>query len=1491
MYHTSKKICLLAVIYLSLCSTSLAQDCPSSLGTINYQSDLDDFAQNYPNCTSLPNLVINGPTFGVISNLLPMANLDTIWGDVTLNKVSDLANLQGLENLRYIGGNLSITGNTKLIVTEGLDKLDYIGGNLIIEDNDKMVTINGFDQLTTVNGEFQIRLNEKLNAVSLFPQLQNIAGNLTIESNDEITITNAFDELLTIGGQLTLNELQDTEFEFGSLTSIGGGLTLSTTPNLLNLNTFENLISFSGDLELYDFEFSEMTGFNSLTNLNGNLVLWSQNLTTLGGFNNLQNIQGSFELYAPITQFSGFESLSSIGGNLQIQETVICPDLINLNTVGGDLNLLFTGASTLNHFNNLTSIVGKLLIDDGQNVLDSLLGFDNLMTVDEFKAESFPNIAYFGGFGSLIKLNNELYINDFDQLETLDAFAGLTEIDGVFRIENNANLTSISSFNSLTKVNNFFKISGNSSLTLISGFDQLEIIEGELSIVSNSALHTISSFNALESIGGTLNITNNDAMDLLSGFNALNQATFPFSFGLIRVIDGFNGLDTLNSNLNLGNYVTDTIAGFQNLKYVDGNVNITGEALKHIPSFNNLVRIESDLKIENCESLDAIDGFNQLEWVGNFRISSNDLLTSINGFGNLERTSNFFILTNPLLGEVANFPTCTQVGNLLIQDNDTLTTLDLLPNLEKVFNDVDINDNDDLTQIMGFDVLNELQNLTIDFNDQLLTIPSFDALESAVKVNIKFNPQLTTINGFNAIDQFSLDITVNEQLKSILGFANLTMPNDFLIAENDSLETLFPLDNVEMVNGLFAILGNDDLPSISGMQNCTQITGRLQIIGESLTQIPAFNNLEMIGEGLILAGRNSAQGQNNASLPAIGGFQNLESIGNDLNISLFDGITAIPKFESLKTIGEDIYIAYLASVETIDGFNQLETVIGNIRFSHMDALETFIGFASLTNLTNFGVYQNPNLTFCTSPFLCNYLANNGAANVTGNSPNCGSVNAILDACNAIAPVRIFTFIDVNENKVLDVDEPALVNIIYDYFPSGSKIYSSLTNPTYLHDVPSSSVVSFGVENLLWELTTDSMSYTINVDPNDPNATADSLYFGLKAIQDIAEMTTVVNSPNTRCNTTILFDVHATNTGTTFNSGTLWLEFDEAITSFTFVDQPDLTDGTHKVGWNFDNLPPSGQLNRKINLDIPGPGTIDLGTYLQHQSYVEFSDGTTDYTSDDFDYETIVLCSYDPNDKMVYPRREGNFSFPDETLVYTIRFQNTGNAEAIDVVVLDTLEAFLNPTTLRVLSTSHPAVLTTELREGNIIHFTFRDIYLPDSLSNPEGSNGYVSFSIDPIAGLEEADEIRNDVAIYFDFNPPIYTNETLNILAYDEDEDGYFSLVDCDDMNNAIYPGAVEIIGNGIDEDCDGDDLTSVANLAGNEIQVFPNPAKNILHLISDGVQDIDVRIFSTFGQLLHQQAYLSQIDLSDFASGVYWLTLTDTNSNVSVSRRIVVQK
>ncbi len=142
----------------------------------------------------------------------------------------------------------------------------------------------------------------------------------------------------------------------------------------------------------------------------------------------------------------------------------------------------------------------------------------------------------------------------------------------------------------------------------------------------------------------------------------------------------------------------------------------------------------------------------------------------------------------------------------------------------------------------------------------------------------------------------------------------------------------------------------------------------------------------------------------------------------------------------------------------------------------------------------------------------------------------------------------------------------------------------------------------------------------------------------------------------------------------------------------------------------------------------------------------------------------VRNSWDPNDKYVIPSGDGAQGSirPNTDLTYTIRFQNTGNAEAINIYILDTLDTSLDPTSLEVIATSntmHWSILT-----GNIIRFNYDNIMLPDSNANEPASHGYVTYRIKQNNNVAHLTQIQNSASIYFDFNPPIYTNKTVNTV-------------------------------------------------------------------------------------------------------------------------------
>ncbi len=196
----------------------------------------------------------------------------------------------------------------------------------------------------------------------------------------------------------------------------------------------------------------------------------------------------------------------------------------------------------------------------------------------------------------------------------------------------------------------------------------------------------------------------------------------------------------------------------------------------------------------------------------------------------------------------------------------------------------------------------------------------------------------------------------------------------------------------------------------------------------------------------------------------------------------------------------------------------------------------------------------------------------------------------------------------------------------------------------------------------------------------------------------------------------------------------------------------------------------------------------------------------------------ILDSYDPNDKQVVPFGLTNQNLIEKTteLDYTIRFQNTGTIEAVNIVVLDTLSEFLDIETIRLGMVSHDYKLLIDGdADTRVLRFQFDNINLPDSNTNEPASHGFIKFKIKQKANNRIGTVIKNRAAIYFDFNSPIITNTISNKVAILPLRDNNLNLpvFNCSDASFELNANA-------------GTDIetpNSTATLSAQATQVFGN--------------------------------------------------------------------
>jgi uncharacterized repeat protein (TIGR01451 family) len=264
---------------------------------------------------------------------------------------------------------------------------------------------------------------------------------------------------------------------------------------------------------------------------------------------------------------------------------------------------------------------------------------------------------------------------------------------------------------------------------------------------------------------------------------------------------------------------------------------------------------------------------------------------------------------------------------------------------------------------------------------------------------------------------------------------------------------------------------------------------------------------------------------------------------------------------------------------------------------------------------------------------------------------------------------------------------------------------------------------------------------------------------------------------------------------------------------------------------------TGLIGELLNFDFELI-TIDLNGNVIDTSYATYSD--------------TVFCAYDPNDIYGFPLGEGPEGFiPAETkLDYRIRFQNTGNLAATTVVVIDTIPAELDLTTFTPGFTSHVANIQIN-QTSREVTWTFNNIMLPDSASDPLGSIGHIWYGIE-MADLVPGEQILNRAFIYFDQNPAIETNTSLHTIS--------------EPLTTRDFDGV-------------------------NSFRIYPVPAREEITLLKADQNQTLMEIRDIQGRLVQSQIIISSstaINIAGLKAGVYIVSITDVQAGKRFSQKLV---
>ncbi len=303
---------------------------------------------------------------------------------------------------------------------------------------------------------------------------------------------------------------------------------------------------------------------------------------------------------------------------------------------------------------------------------------------------------------------------------------------------------------------------------------------------------------------------------------------------------------------------------------------------------------------------------------------------------------------------------------------------------------------------------------------------------------------------------------------------------------------------------------------------------------------------------------------------------------------------------------------------------------------------------------------------------------------------------------------------------------------------------------------------------------------------------------------------------------------------------------------SYYTAPDSVVGS-TLYFSYSNLGINGQLDIRVKLKGDTTLTVNDTVCMSMSSTPTIGDANA--ANNTINPCVEVRTSYDPNMKTVYPSGVGASGDikPNQTMLYTVHFQNTGNFMATNIYILDTIDdQVLDMNTLEVLEFSHQMEL--RVIDNNLLKFSFNNIMLPDSNSNEPESHGFVSFTIDQKAALPEGTKIENTAGIFFDYNPPIITNTATNTI------------------NRFV---SIEEFGR-----------TEVSL-----VQAYPNPTAGKLTLKPElGIKEASAILFDLNGKKLMDISITDEttVDLSQLPSGIYLLNISGDAG--TQQKRIVVQ-
>lgn len=1374
---------LLLTFLLSFLTLPLIAQCPSS-GFIQLlsQEDVDSFLVEYPNCTEIfQELQING---------------------------LDITNLAGLQNLTAVES-LSIINNDNLESLDGLQNLEsVVGTHFRISNNPALQNLDGLSGLTTVDGlSFDISFNASLSQIDGLANASIITSEFTVAHNAVLE---------NLNGLVGISEIIDAPlFNIvynASLISISGLSNAQITgAGQFSISHNNSLTSLQGLDGAYGFiDILEVSNNNALQNISALsgisvagmiVILDNPVLTSLDGLDGIESGYNNFLSFDIINnnQLVNISALNGIDQNLISDFSLFnnpnlseCSSFWLCNLIGNTTNAfldIYNNAPGCNSIeeveeNCVACPSGDLILNSQDDVNAISINYPDCSIISGLVIEG-SDITDLTPLSNISEVLGNIIIQNNTVLENLQGLENLVSYSGEeLIISNNPELTSIEGLSNLVNaasdINTFVKVENNSSLNSLEGLQSVD-------------------FSSI----GEVYIVNNDALENLIG---LEHVSFVFSLILsdnenltsLSGLDNYNeGMDlTLNNNPNL---TTVNLPSFETIHYLTISNNTL---LENISGLSSLQNVFVGISIVNNDSLINLEGLNGVDLssgIDDLNITDNDILSTC--------TADFVCsyIANGSQAIIAN----NDEGCNSVEEVDMLCRPCDFPIVLSSQEEVDNFPTLYLNCPNGI-----LNGLTIEGNDivDLTPLNVITSVENGLVIS--GNPLLENLSGLEELVSVDLfEINQNEQLTSLATFSSELIVEHLSLYGNASLTNLLGFDNIQRID-ILGIIAATGLTSLNGFPNAQSSILEIDIYGTSqLSDINALSNI------------------NSAAIISI--------ISNEMLINLngFDGLTIV---ESGVIISENEVLESLQGLNNLTSGTEQIVITANPLLTDIAAL----GSMMTTSLNTLQITDNNILEICSNLAICNYLNSGGVATINNNSEGCNSIEEIQDACevyfNTISGTLAFDF----NNDGCDTSDYDASNIIIST-TNGIDTYTSITDRDgyYELNVPTGVYTSSVVQSSL---------------PDDFIGSPDTIETIFENLGENEEILFCLIAENERIDVSISllplqdprpgviasYVIQYENLGTLPVSGNIIYEFDNEIMFYQNSSLSTTSINENSIEWEYANLAPFESRTFVVSFELFIPPTVQGGEELSSVVQITPLNEDVNTRNNIIALKEIVVNSYDPNDKAVVQGSEILEEQVGDYLDYLVRFQNTGTADALEVVVTDTLSENLDWSSFRILDASHD--YRVEITNGNEIAFIFEDINLPPEEVDAPGSNGYIAFEIKTNDNLIIGDSVENTANIYFDFNEPIITNTVVTTVV----------------------------------------EPLSIQKFTNKTIQVIPNPSSNYFKIESEHSLEIkNIELFSLYGQVVLKTTS-KDVDISSLSTGLYLLKV-NTDQGIFTKRII----